>query len=185
MSEPSESRQGSHQEWTFVWRARPVNIVLPGPGQESVWSYPRPPRVERVEPRIRVELDDRTLADTVQALRVCETASPPAYYIPRGDVEMGLLERSPRRSCCEWKGMAAYWSVRVGDSVVKDAGWSYPTPWPGFEAIRDWIAFHPGRVDACWVGVHRVRPQPGSFYGGWITPNLVGPFKGSPGSEHW
>jgi uncharacterized protein (DUF427 family) len=155
------------------------------PGQESVWDYPRPPRVEPVRQRIRVEFVGVVIADTGRAYRVIETASPPTYYLPPADIRMECLEPSAHRSVCEWKGQARYWSVRVGDRVVADAAWSYPDPLAGFEAIRDHVAFYPGKMDACYVGDQRVTPQPGGFYGGWITPDIVGPFKGDPGTTHW
>lgn len=166
-------------------RRRPDHIVVPGPGQVSVWGFPRPPRIEPVRSRVRVELGGKTIVDTSAALRVCETSSPPAYYIPTADIPPGCLEPSDRRSFCEWKGIATYWTVVVGERRVKDAAWSYPEPSPGYEPIKDYIAFYPRRMDACWVGEHRVQPQPGLYYGGWITPELVGPFKGAPGTEVW
>jgi uncharacterized protein (DUF427 family) len=166
-------------------RVRPAGIVVPRPGQESVWDYPRPPRVEPVPKRVRVEFGGVVIADTAGALRVCETASPPCYYIPPAGILAGVLEGSARTSFCEWKGEARYWTVRVGAQVAKDAAWSYPVPDDGFDAIRDHVAFYPRRVTACWVGDARVEPQPGFYYGGWVTPELVGPFKGVPGSESW
>lgn len=165
-------------------RRRPENAVEPGPGQESVWDYPRPPRLEKVDRTVRVELAGVVIAETTRALRVCETASPPTYYIPPEDVDVERLRPSPRRSHCEWKGAAVYWTVATAEASAEDAAWSYPHPAPGFQAIRDHLAFYPGKVDA-WVGEDRVEPQPGSFYGGWITPELVGPFKGEPGTEGW
>lgn len=177
--------QQQREKWRSFPRTRPAGIVLPGPGQESVWDYPRPPRVDRVVAGVRVELEGRTVADTTRALRVCETASSPVYYVPPADIEMAHMELSVRTSFCEWKGLASYWSVRVGSRQVKDAAWSYPDPDPGFEDIRDYIAFYPRRMDACWVGQDQATPQPGFYYGGWVTPDLVGPFKGSPGSESW
>ena len=173
------------EKWRNFPRVRPAGIVVPGPGQESVWDYPRPPRVEQVSRRVRVEFAGRVLADTGRALRVCETSSPPGYYIPPADVDLDTIVASERTSFCEWKGVARYWTVRVGDRVAKDAGWSYPEPDAGFEAIRDYLAFYPRRMDACFVGTDRVMPQPGFYYGGWVTPELVGPFKGVPGSESW
>ena len=163
---------------------RPPRVV-PAPGQESVWDYPRPPRIEAVVKRIRIELAGVTIADTTRAHRVLETASPPTYYLPQADIRVDLLEPSPRRSVCEWKGQARYWSVRIGDRLVADAAWSYPDPTPAFEAIRDHLAFYAGKMDACFVGDARVAPQPGGFYGGWITPDVVGPFKGEAGTLHW
>jgi uncharacterized protein (DUF427 family) len=185
MSDQSDSYAAELEKWRNFPRIRPATIVPPGPGQVSVWDYPRPPRVEPVAARVRVEFEGLVLADSLRALRVCETSSPPGYYIPQADVRMERLEASPRTSFCEWKGEATYWSVRVQTRLAKDAGWSYPHPDPGFEVIRDYLAFYPRRMDACWVGEHRVTPQPGFYYGGWVTPDLVGPFKGQPGSESW
>lgn len=166
-------------------RLRPAHIVVPGPGQVSVWDFPRPPRVDAVGLRIRVELGGATIVDTRAALRICETSSPPAYYIPPGDIAPGCLTPSERTSFCEWKGVASYWSVTAGSRRAKDAAWSYRAPDPGYEMVQNYVAFYPRRMDACWVGEQRVEPQPGLYYGGWITPELVGPFKGVPGSEAW
>ena len=166
-------------------RQRSDNIIVPGPSQVSVWDFPRPPRVEPVPLRVQVEFSGETIVDTVNALRVCETSSPPAYYVPVVDILSGCLEPSDRRSFCEWKGVASYWTVVAGERRAKDAAWSYPEPSPGYEVIEDYVAFYPRRMDACWVGEHRVQPQPGLYYGGWITPELAGPFKGAPGTEVW
>ncbi len=175
--------------WRSFVRRRPERVEIPGPGQESVWDYPRPPRVEPVKARVRVELAGEVLAESTRAVRVCETASPPVYYLPPEDVRTDLLAPSAHTSFCEWKGRARYWDARVagegGERRVRHVAFSYPTPDAGFEAIRDHLGFYPGRVDGCFVGDDRVRPQPGEFYAGWITPNLTGPFKGEPGTEGW
>lgn len=173
------------EKWRSFPRVRPSGIVVPGPGQESVWDYPRPPRVESVSRRVRVEFAGRVLAETSRALRVCETASPPTYYIPPADVDMAALVPTARSSFCEWKGVARYWAVQGKGRMAMDAAWSYPEPDAGYEAIRDYLAFYPRRMDACYVGLDRVAPQPGFYYGGWVTPELVGPFKGVSGSESW
>jgi uncharacterized protein (DUF427 family) len=159
--------------------------IAPGPGQESVWDYPRPPRVEPVPEQLRVELGGEVVAATTRGWRVLETSSPPVYYLPLGDCAHGALEPSAHRSFCEWKGLATYWTVRSGDRVEPDAAWGYPEPAPGFEVLRDTVAFYCGRMDACFVGDERAEPQPGEFYGGWITSRIVGPFKGVPGSHGW
>lgn len=164
---------------------RPSHAVAPGPGQVSVWDFPRPPRIEPVEERVRIELGGVTIAETDRALRVCETASPPTYYIPREDISADALVPAPGGSWCEWKGRAVYWTVRGGGREAAGAAWSYPSPAPAFAALGNHVAFYAGPMDACWVGRHRVVPQPGAFYGGWITPDLVGPFKGEPGTGHW
>jgi uncharacterized protein (DUF427 family) len=153
--------------------------------KESVWDYPRPPRVEESALRVRVICNGEVIADSVRACRVLETSHPPVYYIPPQDVRMEYLHPSSRRSLCEFKGMAHYWRVQVNDRNVVDAAWSYPSPRRGYEGIRDYIAFYPSRVDACYVDGERVQPQPGDFYGGWITSEVEGPFKGSPGTEGW
>jgi uncharacterized protein (DUF427 family) len=150
-----------------------------------VWDFPRPPRLEPVAARVRVLFNGQVVADTACALRVCETASPPTYYIPREDIAPGVLVEAGGGSYCEWKGRAVYWTLRVGDREALAAGWSYPSPTRTFAAIADHVAFYAGRVDACFVGEAPVTPQPGGFYGGWITPDVVGPFKGDPGTGHW
>jgi uncharacterized protein (DUF427 family) len=166
-------------------RPGPVDRVQPGPGQESVWDYPRPPRVEAVPERLRVIVDGITIAATDGARRVLETAGAPVYYIPPEDVRLDLLRISPHRSVCEWKGEARYHSVRLRERTIENVAWSYPDPLPGFESIRDYVAFYAGRVDEAWVGDERATPQPGKFYGGWVTSRVVGPFKGGPGSFGW
>jgi uncharacterized protein (DUF427 family) len=157
----------------------------PGPGQESVWDYPRPPRVERTTSLIRVVFNDVEIARTAQAYRVLETSHPPAIYIPPADVQMQYLQPSPRHTFCEFKGQASYWSLNVNGRTSRDAAWSYPHPRPGFEAIRDCLAFYASRVDACYVDDEQVVAQEGDFYGGWITSTIVGPFKGGPGTWGW
>jgi uncharacterized protein (DUF427 family) len=163
----------------------PVDRVIPGPGQESVWEYPRPPRVESVPERIRVVVAGTTIAESTNALRVLETAGPPVYYLPPADVRTDLLSASPHATLCEWKGQAAYHSLEVGGRTIHNVAWSYPEPLPGFEAIRDHLAFYAGLVDEAWVGDERATPQPGRFYGGWVTSRIVGPFKGEPGTSGW
>ena len=163
----------------------PVDRVVPGPGQESVWDYPRPPRVEPVSERIRVVVDGLTIADTTRAQRVIETAGPPVYYMPPADVRTDLLAASPHASYCEWKGQAAYRTLELDGRTIHNVAWTYPEPLPGYEAIRDHLAFYAGLVDEAWVGDERATPQPGRFYGGWVTSRIVGPFKGEPGSSGW
>ena len=158
---------------------------MPGPGQESVWDYPRPPRIEPTDRRVRVIVGGVTVADTTHALRVLETASPPTFYIPPADVRLDLLVAESGHTVCEWKGEASYWSIRVGEHVWRSAAWSYPEPKVSFDAIRDHLAFYAGRVDEAWVEDERVDPQAGSFYGGWVTAEIIGPFKGQPGTLDW
>ncbi len=163
---------------------RPVRVE-PGPGQESVWDYPRPPAVMPSSEHVRIVHRGVVVADTVAAIRVLETSQPPAYYLPRADVAIDLLQPSRSRSMCEWKGAAAYWTLLVDGTSVPDVAWSYPHPTPAFEPITDHLAFYPQRVDECWVDDERVQANAGGFYGGWITSKVVGPFKGEPGTLHW
>ena len=158
--------------------------VEPGPGQESVWDYPRPPRVEATSARVRVELGGDTIVDTVDAVRVLETSHPPVYYVPRSAVTAELLP-APGASMCEFKGAARYLTLRAGDRLADAAAWYYPTPSSGYEALVDRIAIYPGRMDRCEVAGETVQPQEGDFYGGWITAAVVGPFKGAPGTWGW
>ena len=148
--------------------------------RESVWDYPRPPRVEPSSEHVVLRLGGRVLADSRRALRVLETSHPPTYYIPVADIDMSRLSRGAGTSWCEFKGAAAYWDAD-GDPAI---GWSYPEPARGFELLRDHIAFYPARVEATVDG-EPVLPQPGGFYGGWITSRVSGPFKGAPGTSGW
>jgi uncharacterized protein (DUF427 family) len=158
--------------------------IPPGPGQESVWDYPRPPRVEPNERHLVVELGGAVVAETRGGFRVLETSQPPAFYFPPADVDADAL-RPSAGSWCEWKGQATYWTLVVGDRVAADAAWSYARPAPGFTAIADHLAFYPRRVDRCSVDGEVVQANEGDFYGGWITSQIVGPFKGGPGSQGW
>jgi uncharacterized protein (DUF427 family) len=162
-----------------------MNRVQPQAGQESVWDYPRPPRVESTISLIRVVFNDVEIARTKEAFRVLETSHPPAVYIPRADVLLQYLHPSARRTFCEFKGEATYWSINVNGRVSRDAAWSYRNPSPGFEQIRDHLAFYASRVDACYIDDEQVVAQEGDFYGGWITSRIVGPFKGAPGTWGW
>jgi uncharacterized protein (DUF427 family) len=156
-----------------------------GPGQESVWDYPRPPRLERSTRRVRVVFAGVVVAETTRAWRVLETSHPPTWYVPREDVTSGCLRPAAGGSFCEWKGGAVYFDVVAGGRVAPRAAWSYPDPTPAFAPIRDAVAFYATALDACTVDGQPVTPQPGGFYGGWITPDVVGPFKGEPGSRGW
>jgi len=159
--------------------------INPGPGQESVWDYPRPPALEKFNGHIRVEFGGIILADSNQTYRVLETSHPPTYYVPPGDIKMEYLSEGSRSSFCEWKGMASYYHIQVGDKLESNVCWRYPKPSKRFEAIKDYIAFYPSRMDACYVNDELVKSQEGDFYGGWITSNIVGPFKGAPGTMGW
>ncbi len=160
--------------------------IVPGPGQESVWDYPRPPRIERVGLALRVESGGRAIAHASGGWRILETSHPPVYYLPPDAVTAGLLRQNDRTSFCEFKGTARYWDLMDGDRIVaRDVGWSYPLPAPAYAALADHVAFYASRVDACYVGEERVAPQAGDFYGGWITSAVVGPFKGAAGTWGW
>ncbi len=153
------------------------------PAAESVWDYPRPPSIDRDHREIRISHDGHILAASTRTARVLETSHPPVFYIPPEDVDMSLLARNRRTTFCEFKGQATYWDLAVG-SGIDSVGWSYEHPSQGYEEIRHWIAFYPSKVD-CFVEGERARPQEGDFYGGWITSEIQGPFKGGPGTRGW
>jgi uncharacterized protein (DUF427 family) len=159
--------------------------IPPGPGRESVWDYPRPPRLEDTGRRIQVVFAGVVIADSRRAKRVLETSHAPTYYLPPDDVRLEYFKPSPRTTFCEWKGQAVYYTIAVGDRVAANAAWSYPRPTQPFAGIKDFIAIYPHEMDACLVDGERAEPQPGAFYGGWITSDVVGPFKGGPGSQGW
>lgn len=152
---------------------------------ESVWDYPRPPRLEPSSERVVVTHAGLVLADTTASLRVLETSHPPTYYLPASDFAAGVLRPAEGASWCEWKGQASYLDLVVGDGVLTGIAWTYPEPSAPFEALRDHVALYPGRVDRCTVDGEVVQPQPGNFYGGWITSRVTGPFKGGPGTSGW
>ncbi|TFD46025.1 MULTISPECIES: DUF427 domain-containing protein [Cryobacterium] len=164
----------------------PEEVARPGPGQESVWDYPRPPRVESVPSRVVVRFGGRVIADTTDAVRVLETSHPPVYYLPRAAFAPGVLQPAEGHTVCEYKGEASYLTVVAPTGERADsAAWSYPSPRPGYLDLVGRVAVYPGRMDECTVDGERVRPQAGGFYGGWITSRVVGPFKGEPGTLGW
>ncbi len=169
--------------WRYTGQERPDFAAMPGPGQESVWDYPRPPRLAPTAEEVEVRSDGLRLAFSTRALRVLETASPPTYYLPGEDVDWDLLRPLNDASFCEWKGRASYFAL-AGDSLGAAIAWRYLQPRASFAAIDGHVSFYPGRVP-CFVDGERVRPQPGQFYGGWVTDRVVGPFKGEPGTGHW
>ncbi len=152
---------------------------------ESVWDYPRPPALVRCTRRVRVELGGIAVADSTAALRVLETSHPPTIYIPPADVAARCIQPAAERSFCEWKGIATYFDVVAGERREPRAAWAYPDPAAPFAALRDHVAFYPGRMDACWLDDELVQSQPGDFYGGWISADLRGPFKGAAGTRNW
>lgn len=163
-------------------RPKPLPVK---PGQDSVWDYPRPPRLEAVSKRLRVCCNGQTIADTTRGHRVLETSHPPVYYFPPDDIRMGYLSVAGGSSYCEWKGQAGYFTIDVSSKREERAAWSYSDPTAAFTAIRDHIAFYCHMMDSCFVGDEQARPQPGSFYGGWVTDDIVGPFKGESGTAGW
>jgi uncharacterized protein (DUF427 family) len=171
-------------------RAPPVTPEPVGPGEESVWDFPRPPEVRAVAAPLRVEFAGRVVAATAAGRRICETASAPVYVFPPSDVATELLQERPDLwSVCEWKGAATYFDLVAGDRRSEAAAFTYADPFDdlgrGYGEIAGWLAFYADRVDAAFVGDERVRPQPGGFYAGWVTPGLRGPIKGAPGSGGW
>jgi uncharacterized protein (DUF427 family) len=170
--------------WKYTGGKRPPFAATPRPGQESVWDYPRPPKLVGDKRRVVVRFAATTIADSVETYRVLETASPPTFYIPARDVRVELLQAFPGGSVCGWKGTAKYWAWKASSPPHEALGWSYPTARPPYELISGYFSFYPGRVE-CFVGNERVRPQSGHFYGGWVTDEIVGPWKGERGTESW
>ena len=170
--------------WEYRGQRRPPFAIEPGRGQESVWDYPRPPKLVSDHRRIVVRRGDMLIADSRETYRILETAGPPTFYIPPRDVQERLLKPFPGRSICEWKGAAQYWTLTTPVSGREAIGWSYPRAQDPYGSISNYFSFYPGRVE-CFVDGGRVRPQPGYFYGGWITREIVGPFKGSAGTSGW
>ena len=159
--------------------------IEPGPGQESVWDYPRPPRLEDTDAHIRIVFGGVVLADSRRAKRVLETSHPPVYYLAPEDVRLDYFTPAVGQSYCEWKGIASYYTITVGDKTAEQSAWYYSHPTPTFADIQNYIAIYPSRMDSCTVDGEIVTAQPGDFYGGWITKDIVGPFKGDPGTMGW
>ena len=153
--------------------------------KRRVADFPRPAAIEPESRCIRIVLGGETIAETTRALRILETFHPPTYYLPPDAFRRGALILEPGHSFCEWKGAARYLAVCAGAREEKAAAWTYPDPAPAYAALRDHVAVYAARMDACLLGEERVTPQPGAFYGGWITEDLIGPFKGAPGTEFW
>lgn len=170
--------------WKYRGDERPSFAAPVHEGQESVWDYPRPPRIERDVRHVVIRFHDFTLADSRGTLRVLETASPPTFYVPREDIRMDALHSVPSVSFCEWKGEATYWTISHEGQTARNAGWSYEKPLSGFEPIAGHIGFYATTLH-CFVDGVRVLPQPGGLYGGWVTPEIAGPFKGAFGTELW
>ncbi|NNF59389.1 MAG: DUF427 domain-containing protein [Rhodothermaceae bacterium] len=169
--------------WQYRGQKRPPFADEPEPGQESVWDYPRPPALVPDDRLVEVRWGELVIAASMRAIRVLETASPPTFYLPPGDVQQERLVAAPGASHCEWKGAARYWALAARPDLGA-VGWSYPEPTPAFETIRDYLSFYPAKL-TCLVAGERVRPQPGGFYGGWLTSEIIGPVKGERGTGHW
>ncbi|NOK62220.1 MAG: hypothetical protein GFH27_549327n50 [Chloroflexi bacterium AL-W] len=162
-----------------------IKRIEPGPGQESVWDYPRPPRLEDSTKHIQVIFNGVMIADTRNAKRVLETSHPPTYYLPPENVQMGYFTPTNHRSFCEWKGAASYYTLTVDDQTIENVAWYYVNPVPSFASLKDYLAIYPGKMDVCYIDGERVQTQEGDFYGGWITSDIVGPFKGGAGTWGW
>lgn len=171
-------------KWKYKGQERPPFAQDPKQGQESVWDYPRPPKLVPDTRHVIVRANGQIIADSRSTFRVLETASPPTFYIPPHNVDKKTLTMRARSSLCEWKGIAQYFCMNSDGYFLEDVAWTYLSPFPGFEQIAGYLAFYPGKV-ACYVDEERVQPQPGGLYGGWVTEELVGPFKGEPGTESW
>ena len=169
--------------WKYTGKERPPFAEIPKDGQESVWDYPRPPIVIESRKLTVVSFEDKEIARTNLVYRLCETASPPQYYILPRDINFEYLSPTKGISFCEWKGAAQYWKLSFTGNDIP-IGWSYEKPNPNYKILKDCLSFYPGRVD-CYVNGEKVRPQPGEFYGGWITDEIVGPVKGEPGTGYW
>lgn len=175
--------QKARESWDNTGSKRPPFAIEPKEGQRSVWDFPRPPIIEKVSKSIVVTYQGKRILETQDALTVLETASPPTYYVPECDIEMGLLAKIPgKTSMCEWKGNAVYWTLK--NIINRPIAWSYPNPFPEFEDLKEHIAFYPQHLE-CYVDGKQVEAQAGEFYAGWITPDLTGPFKGEIGTGHW
>lgn len=176
------SAVGPNTMWHNTGQSRPDFAIKPGPGQESVWDYPRPPDLRADSRLVEVLSGETRIARTRESFRLCETASPPTFYLKPGDVEMHLLVPTDGASICEWKGAASYYALASDPGTA--VAWSYARPRSRYDKLKDYVAFYPGRLQ-CFVDGEAVQPQPGRFYGGWITSDVVGPFKGNPGTGHW
>lgn len=180
---PEWARRG-RSGWTHTGVSRPPFAVTPGPHQESVWDYPRPPVIVPDAREVVVRAGSHEIARTRRAVRVLETAGAPTFYLPPDDVRQDVMAQVGGSSRCEWKGEARYWTIVSPGEPRVAVAWSYPDPFPEFAAIRGWFAFYPATLE-CLVDGVRAVPQPGGFYGGWVTPDVVGPFKGEPGTGGW
>jgi uncharacterized protein (DUF427 family) len=183
--EPSPAVLANRAKWTYNGGVRPPFAEIPEPAQRSVWDFPRPPRIAPVASEVGVVLKGRVIGNSRRAVQVLETGSPPTIYLPPADVACEWLRPCNATTLCEWKGLAHHFDLEVDGTLAEGAAWSYADPFPEFASIRGWLSFHPGRVERCFVGDETVKAQPGGYYGGWITRDLVGPWKGGPGTDAW
>ncbi len=183
MSEKPEWLAHARDSWLNRGQKRPDFAVAPSDVEESVWDYPRPPVAVADGRRVLVQSGSSVVVDTTDAVRILETASPPTFYFPPSSVRVDALKLVEGSSHCEWKGYAQYWGL-VSDPGGEAVGWSYPKPYSEFSKLAGWFSFYPARIE-CLVDGERVRPQPGGFYGGWVTNEIVGPVKGEPGTQSW
>ena len=164
---------------------KPKEVVIPKIGQESVWNYPRPPRIEPISDILIIENNQVEIVNSQNALKVMETASPPTYYIPTADIKIEYFQKNSKSSYCEWKGKASYYDFLSDGTIIQSVGWYYNKPKSKYASLKDHVAFYASKFDQCTVGEMKVTSQKGDFYGGWITDNIVGPFKGDPGTLGW
>lgn len=177
MADTPEWIKKARSGWKYYGQERPSFAKEPEEGEESVWDYPRPPALSKDDRLVQVYLGETLIAESKNAIRILETASPPTFYIPKSDVQMDLLNSGTGSSHCEWKGKATYWDISTPGKTIRQAGWSYEDPYEEFEKISGYLSFYPSKL-RCMVNEERVKPQPGGFYGGWITSEIVGPVKG-------
>ncbi len=154
-------------------------------GEESVWDYPRPPKMEKATKHLKIFHGKHTIADTIRPFRILETSHPPVYYFPPENVSMQFLKENNYTTRCEWKGEAKYYDMEIDGKLIKNVAWTYPNINKRYKEMEDYIAFYPGKFAACYVNGEPVQAQQGDFYGGWITSEIVGPFKGPPGTWGW
>jgi len=174
----------AQQKWKYTGEVRPPFAKEPGPGEESVWDYPRPPAIEPDIRPVTVKLGDLILAKSSDTIKIKETAGAPVFYIPKSDINMDLVEKSGRVTQCEWKGYGIHWHLKTAERLIENVGWSYEKPFPDYKRIEGYLSFYPAKAE-CYVGDERVQPQPGGFYGGWVTSEIVGPMKGEEDSASW
>ncbi len=184
MPELPEWAKAGRERWQFDGSTRPAFADAPGLGEESVWDYPRPPKIVTNRRKVTVKYKSRLIANSNQSLRVLETAGGPVFYLPPEHVDTDALRLAALHTRCEWKGVASYWHLMIGDQQLRHVAWCYPDPFPEFAGIQGYFSFYPAKLD-CFVDDEQVKPQPGGLYGGWMTGDVKGPVKGDPGSEWW